>query len=29
MNNTNYFENEEDDRIKRIRESIILNIILA
>ena len=27
INNTNYFENEEDDRIRRNRESVILNII--
>ena len=27
INSTNYFENEEDDRIKRNRESVILNII--
>ena len=27
INSTNYFENEEDDRLKRNRESVILNII--
>ena len=27
LNNSNYFENEEDDRLRRNRDSVILNII--